>query len=98
MQESIELSNIHKKKQFTVLIEDYFSKENKNELLLIFADMMNVTKNIINLCRSKINSERAKRNPIYDESLTKKHICFIIKLDFTKENTDHNISFGRDWR
>eukprot|EP00347_Sterkiella_histriomuscorum_P010832 403374756 len=101
IEDSIELSNIHKKKQFKQLIESYFNKENKNELLLIFADMMvmNITKNIINLCRSKINSERTKRSLLPDsDQLVNKHICFIIKLDFTKESNDHYVSFGKDWR
>ncbi|CDW84752.1 UNKNOWN [Stylonychia lemnae] len=103
IEEKIVLSSIHKKKQFSLLVENFFSIENNKELLLIFADQLNDSKNIINLCRSKINNQRTKRlleiekNPNYADAPAK-HVCLIIKLDQTKEDNDYNISFGKDWR
>ncbi|CDW73692.1 UNKNOWN [Stylonychia lemnae] len=103
IEEKIVLSNIHKKKQLSVLVENFFSIENNRELLLIFADQQNDSKNIINLCRSQINNQRTKRlleiekNPNYTEA-SAKHVCLIIKLDQTIEDNDYNISFGKDWR
>jgi hypothetical protein len=56
LEKLINLSNISKREQFQLKIEEFFEASNPNQLLLIFADMQTDSKNRINMCRSIINN------------------------------------------
>jgi len=79
-------------------VEEFFEPENPSNVLLVFADMTNDSKNRINMCRCIVTNLRLKRtiNKQNADQLLIKHVCFIIRIDTTKE--DQSISFGREWR
>lgn len=97
-EKTINLSNITKRSQFNQKLTEFFDNSNPKTVLLVYADMLNDSKNRINMCRSMINNHRLKRmsNKKPDEILLIKHVCFIMRIDQNKE--DQSISFGKEWR
>jgi|LauGreDrversion4_2_1035121.scaffolds.fasta_scaffold18905_3 hypothetical protein len=78
----INLANISKRDEFDAKVEDFFKSSNPNTLLVVFADMLNDSKNRINMCRSIINNSRLNRAiQNKDSVLPIKHVCFILRID-----------------
>jgi hypothetical protein len=82
------LNNISKRATFQQRVEEFFASDSASDVLLVFADMNNDSKNRINMCRSIVTNQRMKRglNLQPGEVLPKKHVCFIIRIDSTKED------------
>ncbi len=58
----LSLNNISKRATFQQKIEEFFENENPSNVMLVFADINNDSKNRINMCKSIVTNWRMKRN------------------------------------
>lgn len=90
----LKLSSMAKRDEFKEKVKLYFESDT-TDMLVIYADVLNDSKNRINICRSIINSTRLDK-PENDNAISPKHVVFIIRIEQSREEI--GLSFGRQWR